>query len=143
MGYFEPAVVFNDASLQQWAGSGVSFRELAECSQHLSQTISQTTAHRYPIHFYVARHGIPLLKLSFNREELNIWDIRGRSLGSLRSLTKETLTELSEMLDNVLKGRTKCNDCGIWVSDGKTYNYAGFVCNICYDPVKHLPPSTD
>ena len=143
LGYFEPAVVFTEGSLHQWVSSGVSFRELDDAAKQLSRTISQTTPQGHPIRFYVARHAIPLLTLLFDREGISIWDIRGRSLGSLHSLTKASLAELGEMLDNVLKGRSKCNDCGTWVSEGKTHSYAGFVCNNCYDPAKHLPPNTD
>lgn len=143
LGHFDPAAIFSEGSLHEWVSSGASLNDLKESAQRLSRVISQTSPRGYPIHFYLARHGIPSLKLQFGHDGIDVWDIRGRSLGTIRSLSKASIATLSEMLDNTLKGRSQCNSCRVWVVDGRTYSYAGFVCNNCYDPVMHLPPKTD
>ncbi len=46
------------------------------------------------------------------------------------------------MNDHIAKGEVKCGECGQWIKEYVQYDFAGAVCQSCYDPKKHLPPDS-
>jgi len=51
---------------------------------------------------------------------------------------------IRERAVKTLQGLNYCRECGVWAepSKGHYFSFAGWVCNDCYDPVRHQGPDT-
>jgi hypothetical protein len=76
---------------------------------------------------------------------MSFWNFKtSDSLGTItgKKLTLVDVGHIDDMIRNLENGLRKCCDCGEWVETGKTYSFAGFVCDKCYDPERHQEPDT-
>jgi len=80
-----------------------------------------------------------------NSETITFWNARnGIVIDSFtgKIWLPEWSNKIYEWTSQIDSGKTKCNDCGEWVNHINHYDFAGGVCDKCYNPKVHRAPDT-
>lgn len=142
-GYCTPYVVFDKYQLNRW--TSLSMLELHEELEKLRKNVKGATDYHWDnTHFYISDiYGKLALQFQTSRSSISFWNARNsRFIRDFTEVTDEVVKTIFDYIYQIEHGKTMCGACQKWVSDYKTFSFAGAVCFDCYDPKVHLPPDT-
>ena len=140
-----PEITFDYMEHNEWVG--YQFKDIKKQAHKLRVAIKESINYFWSnSHFKIKNiYGKPVISVLFNDNSIDLWNfVTGDGLFTLSGeyFTVQHKNRLSEAINKISKGYRRCNQCGLWVREGKTYSFAGFVCSDCYNPKIHLPPDT-
>lgn len=143
-----PAVHFSYMQFMPFGEWGCGLAKVSEQLEALRKSLKDACGYRYDNdHFYLEdMYGRPLIRFNVTPDSAVFYDVTGTIF--LFSFTKERWEKtpvacyerIQDALDALGEGKKLCYECGSWVEEGKQFGFTGFVCNDCYDPLKHRPP---
>jgi hypothetical protein len=141
----EPQIHFSTSDIRKWEGKATY--QLHEEMDSLRVKVRDASGYRWDnSHFFIDDgFGKPALKVLFYGDGISFWNARnGVALDTFTRLTwaADTSEAIREWVDKIEKGLTRCQDCKGWVKHINHFDFAGGVCDKCYNPKIHLPPDT-
>jgi len=145
MGTYTPVIEFDKYYFRHYDGK--TFAEIYEEMETMRKKVKVALDYFWDnSHFRMNDvYGKPVLTVGFYEDSISFWNFKtGDSLGTIsgKQLTLVDIGHIDDMIEYVSSGLRKCCDCGEWVEAGKTYSFAGFVCDDCYNPDRHQAPDT-
>lgn len=138
----------------QTANYGFTLVDVAAYLDGLCQSVRDGTPWENwgnPILHVQSGCGRSILSISVDVYAINVWDETGTlKIGVFKSVEDYAAyfrfrpDGKKTRLDMIEDGWYPCQECGEMVKreDGSHFSFAGFVCQKCYDPKRHLPPDT-
>jgi hypothetical protein len=142
---FTPEISFNYLAHRDWENKTIL--EIYKASENIRKAIKEATNYFWDnSHFYIRDiSGIEVLQIGFYKDCISFWNAKtGDGILSInnKTVTHKDIKTIDELIENIHENKRLCLECGKWVSEGKRYSFAGFVCQDCYNPETHLPPDT-
>ena len=143
----EPQIHFNTNDVREWEGKAYS--QLHKEMDSLRIKVRDASGYRWDnSHFYIDDgFGKPAIKVLFHDGGISFWNaINGVALATYcgEMCVSGLVSAIQYWIDKIERGLAQCQECKGWVKCEAIhqFDFAGGVCDKCYNPKKHLPPDT-
>lgn len=146
-----PMLIIDTYTVSEWEGRNV--RDIAVEVNGMEREMKKAVGYTWANHHIriAGFNGKPALTIQFydrnptSENTVDFWNAQtGTSMPSFSGKVwlPEWTETIKEWCAKISRGLTRCSDCGEWFTGFKQFDFAGAVCEECYNPKIHRPPDS-